>query len=138
MDKDLQQKIATTMARHVEWTAELARQFGFPFPKEYDFGLRIIEHADQRDGIMFLRINNITYRRKVLWPQAGMAEVDRFAEELVRVAGELVHHYIDTSDLKIPDAKIEGLKSAIADGRWEDKIEERANWACSTASYETR
>ena len=111
LQRELDRLVHKTLIREIEYAAELSRQVGFLFPKKYDVGL-----AGQTiivDGCYWLkiklRINNTRRHFTVRLPD-GYAPADAFGKDPLRVAGEMVHAYIDVH----PELRSEGADLSAA------------------------
>lgn len=127
-------KLAPIMASHVEWLAEMVRQFGFGFPTEYDFGLAIT-----RGGTLHLRINDVRYKHQIRWPDQDddLNAIDQFTADLVRAATTVVHLYVD-KHLKLSPEQAKKMKEVIMSEGYEDKVVRQASRAARLSTYEVK
>ena len=125
---DVSLELAKSLARDVEYSAEVARQVGFHIPAEYDFKLAIERVFD--DGVLGLRmgINEAMFVRN--WDPKD-------AEDLARIGAEVVSRYIDATPACVPELQVNEVELRLA-RLSEDKVASAAAKAARNGKYEVR
>ena len=125
-------------AREVEWCAELARQFGFRFPKEYDLGITVTLPNRSRFGLfqvrVHLRLADIGADAVVSF-NPGFDDDERWLD-LARQAHTLIPRWLDAhADAKPSPEVAQRLLDATAD---EGELMSRVRTAVAKARFEAR
>jgi len=103
---ELDRIMAPTIARMVEKSACIAREFGFRFPTEYAFGF-CSELKEDRNGVLhayfYFRVDDFRYRFRMSSDKI-VSDDGEFWNQLYRFAAEFVARYIDTNSLDPTEA----------------------------------
>ena len=101
----LNKEMAKIVVQAVERCAFVARAYGVPFPREYDFGLSQNIREDRIGRYhLHLRVRIDDYSHTYRYPTDAVDLIERWH----RYAADLVMRYIDAKDL-IPDEKASAL-----------------------------
>jgi hypothetical protein len=104
LEKEFNRFVHRHLASEVEYSAALARQFGFDIPKEYDLAFkgRTFSNSDGTFELAFiLRLNDYPCRFQVKLPTGDDDRTD-LTGDLSRCAGELISRWIDRHPECIP------------------------------------
>ena len=141
---DFIREMVKPVTRNIELVAEVARQYGLPFPKTYQVGIApstYYRHGTTGDliAVLRVRIDNVNTLHDVVVPEDSRpATVETFIERLRTVATDTVAEFIKNSDEKAEfEDKIEEFVNGLTsdtDERWSE-IAEIAKSAARTATY---
>ena len=143
-DNELNELIAKTTVKYVEHNAEIARQMGYAFPREYDFGFSsktYVSHKKQNRGqwriVLKMRIEEFSSEFDMPLPGPG-EEGEDFVRELVRVSGILCVNYVKSRpEFKASREKFIKLHAKEISKKDEDELFNKAETASSSAIYKT-
>ena len=94
LKEELTRIIAKTLAKQIEWSAAMARQFGFLIPEDYELGFKSESLSEGRKSWIGLRIRMDDFSSEFIVPLGD--DGDDFLRGLDRAAMATVARYIDT------------------------------------------
>lgn len=133
--------IGKLVAREIEWVAELARQFGYKFPRQYDVGVAVTlpQRITETSLPVRVRIRLGSVVRTVelnLLARETTSDSDAWPVYLAREASYVVQQWLDANPLiHPPRAQMEAFLARRADS---SAMIARVNEVVRTARYEVR
>ena len=142
MDPNITNGIVKALAVKVEWCAELYRQFGYQFPKDYEIALSIQDRWTKGGKRMLdlnLRVGDVREKVSIIPPMtASMDEIDRFRSKLDNAAIDMTTRYMNAhKEFLLDDTSLEEIheKFRAAGEEGEVAMMEKAATAARTAKY---
>lgn len=140
MQKVLDEMIARALAKEIEFSSSMARQYGFDFPVEYDVGISTNLIRSGRDWYLetSVRLNDITHQVKL--PVMNDAR-GTLVTSIRKAAAVLTNEYINKHPEINPS--IDAAKKVITlmgelDKTAFDVVSDNANAICENAVYTKR
>ena len=141
MDPEITNAIAKTIARKIEWAAEIARIHGFRFPKQYQFGLSMDDawtKGGKRRLDLTLRIEDTRVKKRLLAPyEMSQSELERFQKGIAQAALEVTGSYIEDHEELVEDAEAVAKILKEIDATNPEEIDKKAKKAARTATYKS-
>lgn len=136
LQEHLNDIIAKTLAKQIEWSAAMARQFGFDFPKKYELGFKSSIVYSGEDSLIdiIIRVNELSFNYKIT--------IGDLSAGIDRAAMETVGRYIDAHPEIKPDGataqeviEMLSLMEASNPETAEDILVDRAGEIADSATY---
>lgn len=140
LQEEITRIIALTLAKQIEWSAALARQFGFLIPEDYELGFQCEALSEGRKSWIGLRIRLNDLSHEFVVPLLDSDDDPGFLRGLDRAAMETVMSYIDAHPETRPsredaDEIVARLKLAYESCARDEHLSDRASEVADAATY---
>lgn len=137
----IQTVLAKFVAREIEWCAEMARQWGFKFPREYDVGVTVHFPTRVINGKVpvrvLMRLDQTRTQVVVdMGPLSHDDEEDGWSAQVARQAHTLVHLWLEANGPRHPERSL--AVKILEANKDEDALLERVRANVARSKFEAR